>query len=207
VAHSESVDDAHHIYFAGPLVSFNLLHVTKELSRTPASAKNVYLHLTENVTLVDHTSCESLLHFVAECHRNGTAQVELRGLDEMKRHSEFPSCMRTRYSRLAAPKNGNRREGDQTMTAISPVYSGTTFNQDSERIAFSDAPSPGIFAGAKPEDGLTWLSLSESAADASADASDQPRARRANARATMDWLDLERASGGAVGPADASCPS
>ena len=90
------MDDAHHIYFAGPLVSFNLLHVNCELAKTPAGVKTIYLHLTEEVTLIDHTSCESLLHFAEECHRSGTAQVELVGMDQMATRSEFPSCMRLR---------------------------------------------------------------------------------------------------------------
>src|SRR5262249_7926239 len=81
VAHRESILDDHHIYFEGPLVSFNLLHVNNELERTPASAKRVVLHLTERVTVIDHTSCERLLPFVAECYRNGGGQVELVGLD------------------------------------------------------------------------------------------------------------------------------
>lgn len=96
VARSESVDDSHHIYFAGPLVSFNLLHVNCELAKTPAGVKTIYLHVTEEVTLIDHTSCESLLHFAEECHRSGTAQVELVGMDQMTTRSEFPSCMRLR---------------------------------------------------------------------------------------------------------------
>jgi hypothetical protein len=186
VAHRESIEGDHHIYFEGPLVSFNLLHVNNELDRTPTSAKRVVLHLTDRVTVVDHTSCERLLHFVEECHRNGGARVELVGLDQMVRRSEFPSCMRTRRSRPSGSQNGHRREGYEKMHA---TLAGTT----SESALSRSLTGPVSGGQLNSENGLAWLSLSDPAVTAVGD-QNSPHDRRAEAQADMDWLDLERAS-------------
>jgi carbonic anhydrase len=178
VARAESIDDAHHIYFTGPLVSFNLMHVTSELSKTPATAKRVFLHVTDNVTVVDHTSCESLFHYAEECHRNGTAHVELVGLDQMAPRSEFPTCMRTRHSRRTTTNGRTRRHRSER---------GVTSKQ------------------VDPDDGMTWLSLSEPAVTTAV--AENAEQRVAEARAAMDWLDLERASGGAVSRKNATYPN
>jgi carbonic anhydrase len=221
VAHRESVDDAHHIYFQGPLVSFNLLHVNGELARTPATAKRVFLHLTDHVPLIDHTSCERLLHFKDECDRNGTAVVELEGLDRMAARSSFPTCMRTRHSRLQAVRNAD--------------YGGLK-NRESNELAEPAAnmcrDSGNSNSLAKDEGGMTWISLSDprTTADSVAiqplnrqaeaqaemdwldlettsDGEPRPHDLEAQARADMDWLDLEHAVGGAAGPGGAFWPS
>jgi carbonic anhydrase len=219
VAHRESVDDAHHIYFQGPLVSFNLLHVNSELARTPATAKRVFLHLTDQVPLVDHTSCERLLHFKDECDRNGTAVVELVGLDRMAPRSTFPTCMRTRRSRLAnrhnAADSGQVHEGSNEQTQMEEKACSRTGNSDS---------------GVQDKGGLTWISLSDPRATPDAisvqHANAQARAdmdwldlekasdgepkqanNNAQAQADMDWLDLEHAIGGPAGPGGAFSPS
>jgi hypothetical protein len=221
VAHRESVDDAHHIYFQGPLVSFNLLHVNGELARMPATAKRVFLHLTDHVPLIDHTSCERLLHFKDECDRNGTAVVELVGLDRMAARSSFPTCMRIRHSRLQAVGNA--------------AYCGvknTESNELAETATDMCRGSGNSNSLAKDEGGMTWISLSDprTTADSVAiqplnrqaqaradmdwldleksnDGEPWPRDRDAQARADMDWLDLEHASGGAAGPGGEFSPS
>jgi MFS superfamily sulfate permease-like transporter len=164
VAHRESVNDEHHIYFQGPLVSFNILHVNGELARTPSTAKRVFLHLTDHVPLVDHTSCERLLHFRDECDRNGTAAVELIGLDRMAARSTFPTCMRTRHSRLQMQRAGEPDHGAELVNG-------------------------------KDEGGMTWISLSDPNSTADS-VTMQPVNNQAQARADMDWLDLEKASDG-----------
>jgi carbonic anhydrase len=184
VAHRESVADAHHIYFGGPLVSFNLLHVNGELARTPATAKRVFLHLTDHVPLVDHTSCERLLHYRDECDRNGTAVVELIGLDRMAPRSTFPTCMRTRYSQLSGPPDVQR--GDLTngppseQTAAAENLCSRSENGNPE---------------ANDAGGMTWISLSDPHATTDS-VSLQPPNCQGQAQADMDWLDLEKASDG-----------
>ena len=176
VARAESIDDTHHIYFTGPLVSFNLMHVTSELSKTPTSAKRVFLHVTDKVTVIDHTSCESLFHYAEECHRNGTAHVELVGLDQMAPRSEFPTCMRTRPAPRSSSNGRPRRHRPQRGPA-------------------GQQPDP--------DNAMTWLSLSEPAITVA----ENIEQRVAEARAAMDWLDLERATGGAVGPRSSTYPN
>jgi hypothetical protein len=215
VAHRESIDDEHHIYFHGPLVSFNLLHVNGELARTPPTAKRVFLHLTDHVPLVDHTSCERLLHFRDECDRNGTAAVELVGLERMAARSTFPSCMRTRRSRLVPAQSSDRCD------SASANFEHTTSPTETVHCRTANDTSE-----AKDEGGMTWISLSDPTADfgpdESPDQQDQARAdmdwldlekasgeerpqrdRDAQSRADMDWLDLEHAVGGPAGPGGA----
>jgi len=188
VAHSESIDDEHHVYFGGPLVSFNLMHVTHELSQA-AKAKKIYLHVTDQVTVVDHTSCESLMHFAEECHRSGTAQVELLGLDAMTPRSDFPSCMRTRS---AHRRGASRRH--TTDDLLTTVVGRETSSAASEGIVTCSA-STGA-AATDGDDAMTWLSLSTPAASAGGcvnESCDRDAAERA--RAEMDWIDLKVANG------------
>jgi carbonic anhydrase len=199
VARSESVADAHHIYFTGPLVSFNLLHVTGALARTPASAKNVYLHLTESVTVIDHTSCERLLHFVEECRRNGTARVEMVGLNEMARRSEFPSCMRTRSKQQSPPPSGQSRKGHDNMNAA-------TLEHAPPAALCRSLPATIAGSSIDPDDGMTWLSLSDPAITAGGDRG-APHNFQAEARADMDWLDLRRDNSGTIFPIPGWLPS
>jgi carbonic anhydrase len=94
VTRHELKGDAFHVYFGRPLVCFNTLYVNRELAHIPGEARNVYLHLTEEVTLVDHTSCDNLLHFMEEHNGNGGPHVEIVGMEQMFRRSEFATCMR-----------------------------------------------------------------------------------------------------------------
>ncbi len=190
VARSESIDDEHHVFFSGPLVSFNLMHVSHELSRAATKSKKIYLHVTDDVTVVDHTSCENLLHFADECHRNGTAHVELLGLDAMAPRSDFPSCMRTRAARARGPSG--RQRTDDGVHAPLRTHDLGTHEPASEGIvtcsASADLPAS--------DDSMTWLSLATPAASAAGgtgDVCDLDVAARA--RAEMDWIDLEVASG------------
>jgi MFS superfamily sulfate permease-like transporter len=183
VARSESIDGEHHVYFGGPLVSFNLMHVSHELSKATTKSKKIFLHLTDHVTVVDHTSCESLMHFAEECHRSGSAHVQLLGLDAMTPRSEYPSCMRTRSSRRRAP--GRRRTGDEMLSTVA-----------SHETSSAGIVTCSATAGSNPaEDAMTWLSLSTPAATAAAPSDTCDRDAAARARAEMDWIDLKVASG------------
>lgn len=186
VGRTETIDDTHHVYFTGPLVSFNLMQVSGALAKAPATAKHIFLHVTDDVTLIDHTSCESLHHFADECHRSGTAKVELLGLDSMMPRSTFPTCMRTRSARLAAQKNGNGRVRKPMGAVIR------------DRDLAPQQPDG--------DDAMTWLSLSEPAV-ATVDEEGENSRRVAEAKAAMDWLDLERASGGPVTAKNTSYPN
>lgn len=54
----------------------------------------MFLHITEDLTMIDHTSCENLFHFAEEHNRNGHARVEIVGLDRMRKRSAVETCMR-----------------------------------------------------------------------------------------------------------------
>jgi carbonic anhydrase len=193
VARSESIDDEHHVFFGGPLVSFNLMHVSHELSQAATKSKKIYLHVTDQVTVVDHTSCENLMHFAEECHRNGTAHVELLGLDAMAPRSEFPSCMRTR---AAHRRGGGRQRTDESARASVASHDFARDDHGSH-----DPASAGIVtcsasprADAEGDNAMTWLSLSTPpAAPSASDVCDRDTAARACAE--MDWIDLKVASG------------
>jgi MFS superfamily sulfate permease-like transporter len=148
VAKSYTEKSVHHIDFTGPIVSFNLLHVTRELAKVPASANRVCLHFTEGVTLVDHTACESLHHFQEECQRSGRAQVELDGLDDMRPRSAFPSSMRLRDRTRRAP------------SPLAPDFAGrrnsaySTAASDAASMAANEEPSVDVaVVGEYPQEG------------------------------------------------------
>jgi hypothetical protein len=178
VARQESLEDGHHIYFHGPLLCFNLLHVNRELAKTPAGGGRVVLHLTDGVTVVDHTSCENLLHFVEASERNGTARVEILGMEQMAAISEFPSCMRLRYVRAIS----STRNGKVVKPVSSPAAgNGVAGSSNAERLpvtpSHQDPGKPAWFevrdADRHPEDPseyLSWVSLcGVSASDSDSD--------------------------------------
>jgi carbonic anhydrase len=94
VTHHDLIGDAYHVYFGKPLVCFNSLYVQRELQHVPCEARNVFLHLTDDVTLVDHTSCDNLIHYAEEHNGNGGPHVEIVGMERMRRRSDFATCMR-----------------------------------------------------------------------------------------------------------------
>ena len=92
-AYCEGVYD---LFFDRPLVCFNLLHVIRELERIPADAQMACLHISPRVTLVDHTTSETLLHYVEEHNSQpgSSRRLQVNGLDSMRRLSKHYSGMR-----------------------------------------------------------------------------------------------------------------
>ena len=72
-----------------PLVCFNSMKLTEVLDRTPEGARWVHIRMGEGVGIIDHTSCENLMHAVEES-RQGAAPVRIFGLEQMQRLSEYP---------------------------------------------------------------------------------------------------------------------
>ena len=66
VSRREYDEGTYHLYLDGPLVCFNLFHVIRELGQLPPDTQAVYLHVSSRVPLVDHTTGESLRHFLEE---------------------------------------------------------------------------------------------------------------------------------------------
>ena len=94
VIQSVATPAGYHLYFARPLVCFNTLYLNEALARIPSGATAVYLHVTDMVTLIDHTATTTLLDFVEDFKRGGKGIVEILGLDRLRPRSHASSCMR-----------------------------------------------------------------------------------------------------------------
>ena len=71
-----------------PVVCFNSMKLGAALDAVPADARAVCVRVGDGVGLIDHTSCENLMHTVEESAR-GSVPVRVVGLDGMRRLSEY----------------------------------------------------------------------------------------------------------------------
>lgn len=106
VVSRELVNNQYHLHFGRPLVSFNTLHVNRELARIPAQATTIHFHVGDDVTLIDHTSSTNLLSFARDYEQSGKGCVHFTGLEEMFRCSEHEACVRLGDLALAGPARG-----------------------------------------------------------------------------------------------------
>jgi hypothetical protein len=61
----------------------------------PAGTSELLLHIGDNVAMIDHTSCDTLLHFADTFERQAAGRrVEIVGLEEMRRPSRAETGMR-----------------------------------------------------------------------------------------------------------------
>ncbi|WP_082958952.1 SulP family inorganic anion transporter [Mycobacterium sp. E3198] len=85
VSDRELDDGAYHLYLDGPLVCFNLFHVIRELRQLPPDTREVHLHLSSRVPLVDHTASESLRYFLEEFGgQDQSPTLVIEGWDHMR---------------------------------------------------------------------------------------------------------------------------
>ena len=159
VTSRELVSNQYHVYFGRPIVSFNSLYVNRELTRIPEQATTVYFHLTDQVTLIDHTASTNLMNFVRDYEQSGRGRIQFTGLTEMHRCSSDESCVRLGRVTLAGAANG----GISTLVAKgrrllfgSPKPTSWTSPVNSDAVA-----GPQRFAS-RSED-LRWLSLTSDA--------------------------------------------
>ncbi|AGA27819.1 SulP family inorganic anion transporter [Singulisphaera acidiphila] len=101
VVDRELIDGGYHLYLGRPLVCFNTLQLSKELENIPSEAENVYLHIEDGVSIIDHTSCDNLTYFTEEFESQGKRKLEVLGMDRMRMRSDHPSCMRLGVPALA----------------------------------------------------------------------------------------------------------
>lgn len=160
VTHRQLVNNQYHVYFGSPLVSFNSLHVNRELTMIPEQATTVFFHVTDQVTLIDHTSSANLMSFAQGYERSGKGQVQFTGLEEMLMCSGHETCVRLGELALAGAAKG-------WLSAL--VAKGT-------RLLFAGS-QPDPKRQAKPKEVATaqahaasedmrWLSLSSNGAHA-----------------------------------------
>jgi carbonic anhydrase len=95
VSQRESDERAYHLYLDGPLVCFNLFHVIRELGQLPDGTQAVYLHLSSRVPIVDHTTGESLRHFLEEFSgQDQSPRLVIEGWDHMRPLSKHETSTR-----------------------------------------------------------------------------------------------------------------
>jgi carbonic anhydrase len=83
------------LYLRRPVVCFNLFHLIREMDRIPSDASSVRLHMTEDVSLIDHTSCENLFHYLEQFNsRPGMPSLEICGIERMRPLSSERTCIR-----------------------------------------------------------------------------------------------------------------
>lgn len=94
-------DGVYNVFFDRPLVCFNLFHVLRELNRIPPDAQAAYLHLRQNVTLIDHTTLETLGHYMDEFNsRPRGFRLGLMGLEQTRPLSMHKNGMRLRVPQV-----------------------------------------------------------------------------------------------------------
>jgi MFS superfamily sulfate permease-like transporter len=95
VQRREYANGIDHLYCDRPMTCFNLFHLLREFDNIPAAAKAVQLHILPGVSLLDHTTCENLYHFLEEhstdAHR---PSLTIEGLDQMQPLSRHELGMR-----------------------------------------------------------------------------------------------------------------
>jgi len=87
-------DGVYRLVFDRPMACFNSIKVSDALAEIPAEASTVVLHLTDRVTLIDHTSCDLLLQFASDFEKSGRGRVVIEGLDRMCGCSHERSSMK-----------------------------------------------------------------------------------------------------------------
>ena len=93
VVKSVSDGSSYHMYFGRPMVCFNSMQLHQELSAIPGSASSVTLHVTDMVTLIDHTTLSALLEFVDSFKKSGRGIATIVGLDRMRPRSHSAASM------------------------------------------------------------------------------------------------------------------
>jgi carbonic anhydrase len=95
VSERELDEGKYHLYLDGPLVCFNLFHVIRELGQLPHGTQAVYLHLSSRVPLVDHTTSESLRHFLEEFSgQDQSPKLVIEGWDHLRPLSKHETSTR-----------------------------------------------------------------------------------------------------------------
>jgi carbonic anhydrase len=91
VGRREFADGVYNLYLVRPLVCFNLFHVIRELQEIPQSTKSVRLHFTQLVLLVDHTTTETLFHYVQD-YNSKDLKLELVNWERLHPLSDHASA-------------------------------------------------------------------------------------------------------------------
>ncbi len=111
VSRRESDEGTYHLYLDGPLVCFNLFHVIRELGQLSPDTQAVYLHVSSRVPLVDHTTGESLRHFLEEFSgQDQSPRLVIEGWDHMRSLSKHETSTRIALAAVEKVASGDRAE-------------------------------------------------------------------------------------------------
>ncbi len=117
VSQREFDDATYHLYLDGPLVCFNLFHVIRELGQLPHDTQAVYLHLSSRVPLVDHTTGQSLRHFLEEFSgQDQSPRLVIEGWDHMRPLSKHETS--TRIALASVEELGARSSNGLTADGL-----------------------------------------------------------------------------------------
>ncbi|MBI1314981.1 SulP family inorganic anion transporter [bacterium] len=92
VGHRELSAGVYNLYLERPLVCFNLFHVIRELQELPGETKSVRLHFGPSVALVDHTTVETLFHYVHD-YSSKDLKIDLVNWERFRPLSDHPSAI------------------------------------------------------------------------------------------------------------------
>jgi MFS superfamily sulfate permease-like transporter len=122
VVQSGTVGTDYHVYFGRPLVCFNAMHLNAALSSIPSGVTAVHLHITDLVSLIDHTAATALLDFVDNFQRTGRGMARIIGLDHLKARSQVEACLRVSAPVLAQERAEALKELERiSLTSVSPT--------------------------------------------------------------------------------------
>jgi carbonic anhydrase len=121
VVQSGTVGNDYHLYFGRPLVCFNCMHLDAALANIPSGSSSVYLHVTDLVTLIDHTAASTLLTFVENFQRSGQGLAQIVGLDRLGTRSHAAAGLRVSQPVLAQERAKALTELARiSLTSVSP---------------------------------------------------------------------------------------
>ncbi len=131
VVQTRMIGNEYHVYFGRPLVCFNLMHLDSTLENVPQASFKVKLHITDLVMLIDHTATSTLLNFANDFKRNGRGQVEIIGLDRLRKRSLDESGLR-----MSEPVLTDER--DHAMLELARLDLLRTGAEGDDPVAFLD---------------------------------------------------------------------
>ena len=106
------------------------------------------MHITDLVTLIDHTTATMLLEFVDNFKRTGRGIATIVGLDKLRARSHAEACMRSRAPILA-------QERAEALTGLARISLTHTSPERSDPVAYLELislypPPTNRWAGGTP---------------------------------------------------------
>ena len=143
VVKSASSGSSYHMYFGRPMVCFNSMQLGRELTAIPGGATSVTMHITDMVTLIDHTTATILLEFVESFKLSGRGIATIVGLDKMRASSHsarLDADQSCRSSRRSGPPPSRNWPGSAWSRTAGKLLDSVAFL---ERISLAHVgPTP-----------------------------------------------------------------